>query len=323
MEIINRALSFQVNDNSITGDIRRAVFNWSKGANLDDVRCENISIVINELTTNILKHAQRGVVICTEDVESINILALDNGPGILHPRTFEDGFSTAGTAGNGLGAIKRLSDQCDYYSIPNKGTAVLAVFKKKDELANLCFKGFSLPMKGEEVSGDQWTSLGDKVLVADGLGHGLLANKASREAIEAFESSHSHPLQDVTTVHNRLKSTRGAAIAIAYINREKNLLEYAALGNISGSITDRGVTKNLITYNGTAGVQLRKVMCLPYPWSSSATLIMHSDGLSNSWELKNYPGLNIKHPLIIAGILYRDHCRHTDDATVVVCKELE
>jgi hypothetical protein len=47
-------------------------------------------------------------------------------------------------------------------------------------------------------------------------------------------------------------------------------------------------------------------------------VVMHSDGVSARWSLSAYPGLFVRHAAVIAGILYRDHARSRDDATVVV-----
>ncbi len=56
----------------------------------------------------------------------IEVLALDKGPGMVDlGRCLRDGFSTAGSPGNGLGAIIRLSTFTDFYSRPPTGTALL------------------------------------------------------------------------------------------------------------------------------------------------------------------------------------------------------
>jgi hypothetical protein len=47
-------------------------------------------------------------------------------------------------------------------------------------------------------------------------------------------------------------------------------------------------------------------------------LILHSDGLSARWDLDDYAGLRRRHPALIAGVLFRDHRRLRDDASVVV-----
>ena len=68
------------------------------------------------------------------------------------------------------------------------------------------------------------------------------------------------------------------------------------------------------------GAEIRRVQLFTYPWTASSILIMHSDGLSASWSMENYPGLQQRSPAVIAGVLFRDFCRGRDDATVVVAK---
>lgn len=297
---------------------------WSQDLAFDEIKTSNASIVVNELGTNILKHATRGEIICTMDDGSISILAIDKGPGIENiVQALEDGYSTSGTAGNGIGAIRRLSSDFDLFSQVNKGTIVLSRFFKYDYTPRKYqVHGFSIPLKGETVSGDQWICIYDevpKILVADGLGHGLLAHEAATTAMNAFtEYTHSGPLQDVNQLHGALRSTRGAAVSVSYVDLEKNIVDNCGLGNIAGVVVNGVTSKKIISYAGTAGVQLRKVQSLAYPAEKNSLLIMHSDGLSANWSLNDYPGLIIKHPLIIAGVLYRDYSRGNDDSTVIV-----
>ena len=325
--IVKREQKFILDEPSQLGEIRRTISQWSKDISLNEVLSEKISIIINELGTNILKHAQRGEIIATINNSTINILSVDRGPGISDISTaLRDGYSTHGTAGNGLGAVKRLATNFDIHS-SSKGTVVYAqVGESNFSEATMEFFGFSLPIKGEVVSGDGWIETGKaphRLLVCDGLGHGILAHEATRVALDAFiQSDHLDPLQDITQLHHALKSTRGAAVSVAFIDSEKKTLNFCGLGNVVGSIVGKN-TKRLISYNGTAGVQMRKVQALTYPFEKNDIFIIHSDGLSTHWNLSDYPGLIIKHPLVIAGVLYRDHSRGNDDVTVVVGREKE
>jgi hypothetical protein len=79
----------------------------------------------------------------------------------------------------------------------------------------------------------------------------------------------------------------------------------------------------MVSHNGTAGLEARKIQEFTYPWQDNAILIMHSDGLATKWKLEGYPNLINKHPSLIAGVLYRDFKRGTDDVTVVVVKKQE
>ena len=57
----------------------------------------------------------------------MEVLALDRGPGIGNlDQCLRDGFSTAGSSGQGMGAVVRLSNASDFYSTAQKGMASLA-----------------------------------------------------------------------------------------------------------------------------------------------------------------------------------------------------
>jgi hypothetical protein len=50
-------------------------------------------------------------------------------------------------------------------------------------------------------------------------------------------------------------------------------------------------------------------------------IVLHSDGLQTSWKLDRYANLELRHPALIAGILYRDYSRRRDDVTVLALRE--
>jgi hypothetical protein len=78
--------------------------------------------------------------------------------------------------------------------------------------------------------------------------------------------------------------------------------------------------RHLVSHNGILGHGSPRIHELSYPFPGGALLIMHSDGLATHWNLDRYPGLESRHPGVIAGVLYRDHLRGRDDATVVVVR---
>lgn len=324
-------LRFKVTDSSSTGEIRRQATNIGQDLNFNEVKVGKIAIVVNELGTNILKHSGEGEIILVKNKSSLEIIAIDRGPGMKNVNEcLKDGFSTQGTQGTGLGAIRRLSSYFDIYTKENQGTIVLSIFTDDDsenEDDAIECGAIMMPYPGEELCGDGWSLLDlkenrFKVLVSDGLGHGILAHEASKVAVEAFlEGKDRSPLMDINALHMALRSTRGAAIGIAEINSNKAKVDYAGLGNISASIISATTVKNLISYNGTAGVQLRKVQPMSYAFEKDSVLVMHSDGISTQWRLSDYPGLLFKHPTIIASVIFRDFCRNTDDATVVVIRK--
>jgi hypothetical protein len=67
---------------------------------------------------------------------------------------------------------------------------------------------------------------------------------------------------------------------------------------------------------------MRRVQEFEFDFPPDALLILHSDGLATHWTSADYPGLVAKHAGLIAGVLYRDHDRGSDDVTVVVLKNM-
>lgn len=322
---------FKANDHSYTGIIRRQAALLASELNFNEVEAGRISIVVNELCSNIHKHAKNGEIILVKHDQKLEIIAIDNGPGMANVNEcLKDGYSTQGTQGTGLGAIQRLSTHFELFTSVPKGTVIYSCFvpsEIKIKKMPLEHGAVMVPYPGETLNGDGWylsslTEKRQKVLCCDGLGHGMLANAASQAAIASFKEGNKRaPLDDINAIHIALKSTRGAAIAVADIDLEQKQLVYAAMGNISSTLAYQASSRKLVSYNGTAGIQLRKVQAINYPLEDNWILIMTSDGLGTQWNLADYPGLHLKHPTLIAAVLYRDFNRKNDDVTVVVIRE--
>ena len=131
------------------------------------------------------------------------------------------------------------------------------------------------------------------------------------------------PAQIVESIHAALRSTRGAALAIARLDPIARQVHYAGVGNISGVIRDRrsGTRTSMVSQNGTVGYTVRKVHTFQYAWNDDSLVLMHSDGLATHWDVDRYPGLLQMHPSLIAGVLYRDYRRGRDDVTVLAAEE--
>ena len=245
-----------------------------------------------------------------------------------------DGFSTTGTSGNGLGAIKRLATSFDVYSQPEIGTALWARFEaaaplyhRPDSSPPLEIGVVNLPIAGERVCGDDWAIVERDgfsfLMMVDGLGHGPLAAEAASLAVRVFREQSTLGRGDYPSHYTALKSTRGAAIAVARFDTGRGVLQYAGVGNISAVLVkiDDGQTSSLISHNGTVGYVMSRVQTLEIPWTGDSLLLMHSDGLATRWNLGRYPGICRKEPGLIAGVLYRDHRRNSDDVTVIVARQ--
>jgi anti-sigma regulatory factor (Ser/Thr protein kinase) len=321
-----------ITDPSQVAAARRAVEHAAAMLAFDATSAGRAALVVTELATNILRHAQRGEVLITPcrtgEKRGLEVLAIDGGRGIPNlPAAMEDGHSTAGSLGHGLGAVRRQADQFDAFSQPGKGTAILArIWDRPTGVParnGFTIGAVSVSKPGEQTCGDGWSAAigphNAAVIVADGLGHGILAAEASTTAIDVFARAPLRsPAATVEEVHLALRATRGAAVAVAAIELERDVVSYSGLGNISAAIISAEVRRNLISHAGTAGHSARKVQELTYPLPLPSTIVIHSDGLGTHWSPADYPELWSHDPALIAGILYRDFSRKRDDVTVVV-----
>jgi anti-sigma regulatory factor (Ser/Thr protein kinase) len=336
------SVSVLVAESSELAAARRAAVSCAHRLEFDDTDAGRVALVATEMATNVLKHAGGGelVVRATADAAgaAVEVMALDRGPGMNAALCLTDGYSTSGAPGLGLGAVRRASALFDVYSQPRKGTVLVSrvtataginrsrAHTEANAVSPFDIAGVSVARRGETECGDGWafkaTSTGGLIVVVDGLGHGPQAAKAARAALETFDNAPAAItlVELMTRVHEALRPTRGAAVAIAAIDRMEQKLRFCGLGNISGVVVAPAGTKHLVSHNGTAGHELRRLQEFVQPWPIGSMLLLHSDGIATHWRLEDYPGLADRSPALIAGVLYRDFNRGRDDATVAVVR---
>ncbi|MFK3980663.1 SpoIIE family protein phosphatase [Micromonospora sp. NPDC050397] len=321
---------FRMEDPGTVGAARRAAELLARRLVLGGGRTDALAIVVTELATNLVKHAEAGRLLIrpvrADDVAGVELLALDSGPGMADVTlSARDGHSTAGTLGIGLGAIVRQSDWVDMYSLPGRGTVTVAQVWPEALPRPAVTAGVRIPMTGEQSCGDAFAERvvdgRRQVLVCDGLGHGPLAAVASTAAVHAFHRAPAGPPAAVLEhLHRATSHTRGAAAAIAELVPERGLVRYAGLGNIAGLVVDGDERRGLVSLPGIVGHQRRTVREFEYPFPDGACLVMQSDGVTDRWRLLDYPGLQRRSPQVIAATVLRDFGVRRDDACVLVAK---
>jgi anti-sigma regulatory factor (Ser/Thr protein kinase) len=306
----------------------------ARGAGFDETDAHRAGLVATEMATNLVKHAAGGGEILLRRIAAdaeVELLAIDRGPGMRNvAASSADGHSTTGSPGTGLGAIRRLSDEFDVFSRAPGGTAVFARLRSRSA-RRATSRAFQVGLvavakAGESVTGDGWcvshSPAAVSVLLADGLGHGVEAADASSAAIAVFtQRPHAKPAEALEAVHLGLRHTRGAAAAVASLNRPSRVVTFAGVGNIGAVITLDGTVRHAVSHNGTLGHEARRFREYTYPWEAGSLLVMHSDGLTSHWSLDVYPGLRMQHPSLVAAVLYRDFSRQRDAVTVLVARE--
>jgi anti-sigma regulatory factor (Ser/Thr protein kinase) len=335
---MNLFAAIPVEEASQVSQARRVATTWATRLGFSETRTGQAALIATELATNLSKHARRGEILFSlvddgsgAGPDGIEIIALDQGPGIPDVAlSRRDGFSTSGTLGHGLGAIERQADGFDLFSMPT-GTAIMAQLcrdtpRPRPRKGPIQLASVLVSKPGEDTVGDGWSwRVRDErlaIILADGLGHGLFAHEASQRAVDLFGGVHEEsPQRIIQDVHSALRATRGAAVATLVADLQRGVVRYCGIGNVAAHILNsRSTRQSLVSQNGTAGHRAARIQEFSYPLDPGWLLVMHTDGISSSWDLSAYPGLRGRHPSLIAGIIYRDFSRRRDDVGIVVAR---
>ena len=166
---------------------RRAGQSMADKIGFNEVGAGRLALIISEAATNILKHAGDGRIFLSEARSGahrgIDVVALDAGPGIGNlAYALRDGVSSVGTAGTGLGAMRRLADEFDAYAPRDKGAAFsMRLWNGTPPAAPFppfTSGALTVPIASEEECGDAWGMAYEhgalSLLSIDGLGHDLV-----------------------------------------------------------------------------------------------------------------------------------------------------
>lgn len=170
----------------------------------------------------------------------------------------------------------------------------------------------NVPFGGAEYSGDAWAWVRDRDLVtlmlADGLGHGPEAARASTAAVEALRASaHLAPGEAVRRLDRALSGTRGAAVAVAQVDTRASVLRFAGVGNIGARLCEGGTWRHLVSRPGIVGTHrpttLREEQAA---WADDRVLVLHSDGLPSRWSPTSDTCRTTTDPAVTAAVTIRD-----------------
>ena len=334
MEVISGALHavFPMGDISRVGEARRHAATLASEGGLDEQAAGRLALVVTELGTNLVRHANEGRLLLASRANSgeVEVLSIDTGPGMTDvARSLGDGYSTGGTPGTGLGAVKRLAQDFDIHSAVPDGTIVVARVRNARAAGapvhGVRAAGIAIAAPGETVCGDSWAvglnGISAAVIVADGLGHGPDAAKASLTAIGVFaDAPLAAPRDILERAHAALRGTRGAAVSVLQLDVPGDCIRCSGAGNVVARVVSGSSDRSLLTPNGTVGLQIRRPDEVTQAWPAHALLVVHTDGIQQRWNAQRLMPVLGGDPLLAAAILLRDHCRGRDDATVVVLR---
>ncbi len=348
MEITrSHILSFPVDNESDVGVCRRKSVALATDMGFSDVKTGEVAIIVTELVTNILKHGggKGKVIICQIENQlnqrAIEIWSCDIGAGISDlSLALKDGFSHSNSLGLGLGSIRRFSDELDinpddkdFFDQPYIDVAFqskhcircrkwLPVKQWLGNNKNIESGAASRCKPGETLNGDAYVInyLNPTFCIAavvDGLGHGKEANFAAQLARQQIMQRAEQPIDSLMfTIHNALRGTRGVTIGLAYINTELKKMSFSGIGNIESFIMTPEGKKNLLSFGGIMGHNMRTPRVFEFPFNPGDFLCLYSDGITSRWkpedlDWKSSPQKNSE-------IILNQFSRPNDDATVLI-----
>ena len=311
------------------GAARRTATDVAQRLGFPSTRVAEVGLVATELATNAVVHASAGsllVRVWRDGTRAdIELLAVDSGPGVEDIRAlFADGVSTRGTLGVGLGAVQRLANDVIAVSDPRHGSILYCTLTRdaRERVERRQVDGLTRPFTGESVCGDAWScaSDGDRVavLLADGLGHGELAAVASRAAIAVFDADpFVGPLHLIERCGRRLDSTRGAAVLALELDRAAGRIRWCGVGNVVGRVADFQRSRAFLSQPGIVGHRVGRLREDTMELPMEALLVVHSDGLTNKWDVPDWAGAVGHGPTVVCAMLLRAAGLRQDDASVV------
>lgn len=339
-------LSFPIDNESDIGVCRRKSVALANQIGFSQVKTGEIAIIVTELVTNVLKHGggKGKLVMCqiigSSEQKAIEIWCCDHGPGITDlNKAVKDGYSETTSLGLGLGSIRRFSDHLEIN--PDKKHFEDSFLRDLEDFNNCIRSQKWLPIKqwfgknskietgaasrckpGEKLNGDAYiiNHLSNDVCVAaviDGLGHGKDANMASQLARQTIIQKAELPIDILmNTIHQSIRGTRGTTIGLVLINTKEEKISFSGIGNIESFLINKNEKKNLLSFGGIMGHNMRTPRVFEFPFKPGDFLCMYSDGITSRWKPEELDWSI--HPQRNAEIILNQFSRSNDDATVLI-----
>ena len=295
------------------------------------VQQERAELVCTEVLTNQQKYGRGGLLQLWESqwpVPALELFALDYGPGIPElGQAFEDGYTTSGTLGRGLGAIRRLADEAEVYSAvddgrgrrPWHGVAAWARFNTREAPAQAYHYGGFLRAYNDDVHNGDLLCVRPRSgslawLHMDGLGHGREAEESVAGLEEALERDEA-PDAVIDRVSSALAGRRGGVGVAGEMDGEAARL--CGVGDITAAAVN--ADKHALPFApGVLGHAHRRCETHRVELAGATRVLTASDGIRRSWEAASFPGLWGLHPQMIALVMGNVLGRGNDDKSLFV-----
>lgn len=315
--------------------VKQRVLKQSKHFSNESVISSELALVATELCQNLLDHSNGGIFNFdfNQHTQEITLSTQDQGPGILDiDLAIQDGYSSAGKLGLGLGVINRIMDTLLITSHPQQGTTTTAT---RHLLPNSNDTIQRLEIGAATRSHPQMTHNGDayfihktseKVIIVliDGIGHGQNAWAAAQISIQTItQHLNEHPEFIMQQIHRASLATRGCVACLLSFDLTQKTVTHAGIGNIICHHFYNNEDSHFVSQRGTLGARLpSRIHVNKSHFSPGDVFILYTDGINDDWSWFDYPHL---HPLPaeqIAKNLLKHHSRHHDDASILVINTL-
>ena len=321
--------------------LRSRLLSAARRLGLAESRRENMALVASEMASNLIKHAGgRGMLqIWEQPGGMLDVVSFAYGPGMGNPHLAqEDGYSTKGTLGKGLGSMQRLADDFGIFSQMAgagerwHGTVVWCRFrahaggaKRGAGEADFCQLGlFVRSLSNDRYNGDHvYVDIRPerlRLLHLDGLGHGESAELATARLDRYFTQADSlgHLLE---IVDRHLRSNARGAVAVACeIDAATRELRMLGVGDMAAHLCRNGQVQHYAFAPGVLGREHKNPQEAGAVLVRGASLVSTSDGIRRGWGEDAFPGLCNQHPQLMAYVIGNVMARMTDDQSVCVLK---
>jgi len=196
--------------------------------------------------------------------------------------------------------------------------------KRKLNIGDIDVASFARPCLGERVSGDTVViEHRDEILflaIVDALGHGPQANAVASRAERFLRNGWSCDVLDTMhQLHSELKGTIGAGAGLCVVDRVTREVRYAGVGNTVLRTFGSQATR-LVSADGIIGSRFRTPAVQAAPLNESSIILMYTDGVSDRFDLEQYPQIIYHSASAIAHKIVASFGKPYDDATCMAMR---
>ena len=158
------------------------------------------------------------------------------------------------------------------------------------------------------------------ISIIDGAGHGPEAHEIAQQSLEFILKNKSLSLPAImSNLHQELRGTRGAVAIIGKLNYQSQEFSYVGIGNIFLRVLGTH-SKREITQDGVIGYHIRTPKEKSIQMVPGGILVLHTDGISSSFNESDYPDILWDDAKKIANSLANKFGKNNDDTACTVMR---